>query len=335
MSLYEELELTETCTKDEIKKSYRRLAMLHHPDKGGNEEKFKKISSAYETLFDDNKRRDYDNSKKSTNFGSFNNMDDILKSFGRGFPFFKINPGNKTHQNKVSINYDLELELREVYLGCVKDIVITYNTNCSCYTICPYCRGQGKTQNMIRQGPFVQMYEKICDVCIGKGYSVKANCEECDEIGKYEKTSKLKITFHPKIMCKKIIVPLSREQVKNEIEVIINVKIKKDLLFEVKESGSGSINLIYKTEIDFVDSICGKDITIPHPKENITLNTYEKFGIIEQDKQYIIPNMGFRFETGIEEDNEEIGELIIIFKINYSKKQYTQEDREQLRKLLM
>jgi DnaJ family protein A protein 2 len=69
MSLYEELELTETCTKDEIKKSYRRLAMLHHPDKGGNEEKFKKISSAYETLFDDNKRRDYDNSKNQLILG--------------------------------------------------------------------------------------------------------------------------------------------------------------------------------------------------------------------------------------------------------------------------
>ena len=54
-NLYDILSVNETATQDEIKKSYRKLAMEHHPDKGGSEEKFKKISEAYETLSDENK----------------------------------------------------------------------------------------------------------------------------------------------------------------------------------------------------------------------------------------------------------------------------------------
>lgn len=59
-TLYDELELPSTCTPEEIKQKYRTLAQIHHPDKGGNEEKFKRIKSAYETLSDPIKRSHYD-----------------------------------------------------------------------------------------------------------------------------------------------------------------------------------------------------------------------------------------------------------------------------------
>ena len=58
-NFYEILGVTESATQDEIKKAYRKLAVEHHPDKGGNEETFKKISQAYDTLGDDEKRRQY------------------------------------------------------------------------------------------------------------------------------------------------------------------------------------------------------------------------------------------------------------------------------------
>ena len=59
-TLYEELELSPTCTPDEIKQKYRTLAQMHHPDKGGSEEKFKRIKLAYEILSDPVKRSHYD-----------------------------------------------------------------------------------------------------------------------------------------------------------------------------------------------------------------------------------------------------------------------------------
>ena len=59
-NLYDELELPKNCTSEEIKQKYRTLAQIHHPDKGGDEEKFKRIKSAYETLSDPIKRAHYD-----------------------------------------------------------------------------------------------------------------------------------------------------------------------------------------------------------------------------------------------------------------------------------
>ena len=53
---YNVLGVNENATQEEIKKTYRKLAMEHHPDKGGNEETFKKISEAYDVLSDENKK---------------------------------------------------------------------------------------------------------------------------------------------------------------------------------------------------------------------------------------------------------------------------------------
>ena len=59
MNLYEELELPRDCTFDEIKQQYRHLASIHHPDKGGDVEKFKRIKLAYEVLSDPERRKTY------------------------------------------------------------------------------------------------------------------------------------------------------------------------------------------------------------------------------------------------------------------------------------
>jgi len=65
MTLYEELELTPNCSFDEIKQQYRTLAGIHHPDKGGDEEKFKRIKNAYEILSDPVRRKQYDDGKST------------------------------------------------------------------------------------------------------------------------------------------------------------------------------------------------------------------------------------------------------------------------------
>jgi DnaJ-class molecular chaperone len=61
---YKTLGVDEKATEDELKKSYRKLSMLHHPDKNGNtdesKQKFQELNNAYETLSDGNKRRMYD-----------------------------------------------------------------------------------------------------------------------------------------------------------------------------------------------------------------------------------------------------------------------------------
>jgi hypothetical protein len=55
------LNVSENCTKEEIKKSYKNLCKVHHPDKGGDSEQFNKISRAYQILANDTCRKLYDN----------------------------------------------------------------------------------------------------------------------------------------------------------------------------------------------------------------------------------------------------------------------------------
>lgn len=58
--LYKELGLERGASKDDIQKAYRKKAAKSHPDRGGNGDDFKVIAKAYEVLFDDDKRKRYD-----------------------------------------------------------------------------------------------------------------------------------------------------------------------------------------------------------------------------------------------------------------------------------
>jgi DnaJ homolog subfamily A member 2 len=58
--LYETLGVEKDCSASDIKKAYRKLSRLHHPDKGGDEHKFKEINAAYEILSDPENRAKYD-----------------------------------------------------------------------------------------------------------------------------------------------------------------------------------------------------------------------------------------------------------------------------------
>ena len=60
MNPYTELEVPVDASTEDIKQKYRTLAQLHHPDKGGNEERFKRIKQAYEILSDPFRRQQYD-----------------------------------------------------------------------------------------------------------------------------------------------------------------------------------------------------------------------------------------------------------------------------------
>jgi DnaJ-class molecular chaperone len=80
--LYATLGVAKNASQDEIKKAYRKLAQTHHPDKGGDEAKFKEIQTAYDTLGDEQKRAQHDRGGNGHQpFGAYGNsqMDDILR----------------------------------------------------------------------------------------------------------------------------------------------------------------------------------------------------------------------------------------------------------------
>ena len=94
-SHYDTLEIQKDASQNDIKKAYHKLAVKHHPDKGGDSEKFKQIAEAYEILSNSKKKQQYDD------FGSVN-MDigfdpmDIFNHFDRMFGHNFIDPNNIT-----------------------------------------------------------------------------------------------------------------------------------------------------------------------------------------------------------------------------------------------
>jgi len=102
LSFYDILEVQETATADEIKKAYRKLSMVHHPDKNGNSqestEKFQKISEAYEVLGTPEKKKEYDmmqNNPFLKMMGSNSGMHPVDELFSSlfGMPFMNAGLG--------------------------------------------------------------------------------------------------------------------------------------------------------------------------------------------------------------------------------------------------
>ena len=115
MTHYQTLGVTEQANADEIKRAFRKLASQHHPDKGGDKNKFQEIQRAYDTLSDDGKRQQYDMERQGHGNHGFQfhfnngNIDEIFRSFGFGAghdPF-----GQFRHQQHQRRNKDLRIEM--------------------------------------------------------------------------------------------------------------------------------------------------------------------------------------------------------------------------------
>lgn len=122
MDYYSTLGLKRGATQEDIKKAYRSMAMKHHPDRGGDEKKFKEISAAYDILSNPEKKQMFDagidpnnsNNRSGFNQGPFEfhfgtgDLNDLFSNFGFG--------GRPMRRNK-SFNITVEITLEEVLTG--------------------------------------------------------------------------------------------------------------------------------------------------------------------------------------------------------------------------
>ena len=115
MDHYQTLGVGRNAETKEIKRAYRKLASIHHPDKGGDQEKFKDIQKAYETLSDPQKKEQYDNPNPFQNFQG--NPQDI---FRQGSPFGDIFGdifGQRQRQGNPDSVGDIKITLQQAYHG--------------------------------------------------------------------------------------------------------------------------------------------------------------------------------------------------------------------------
>jgi curved DNA-binding protein len=128
MDYYNTLGISKSASEADIKSAYRKMAMKHHPDRGGDEKKFKEVTEAYETLSDPQKKQMFDMgvdpNAQHTSYrqGSpfefhFNtgNFEDVFSNFGFG--------GRPVRKNK-TLNVNIEVSLEDILKGRVIDAEI-------------------------------------------------------------------------------------------------------------------------------------------------------------------------------------------------------------------
>ena len=212
---YEVLGLQRGCEVSEIKKSYRRLAMDHHPDRNPGdhaaEERFKELAEAYQILSDPERRELYDRyghsgPQRQSGFQGFSGVEDILSQFA---DFFGGGGGGRRGP-RVEQGDDLQEELtitfREAAKGCAKTFDLTRLVHCAtCHgsgakagshpTSCGTCGGRGQVAH--NQGIF--MIATTCPTCRGRGSVVKDKCSECKGGGVERKKESVTVNVPPGI----------------------------------------------------------------------------------------------------------------------------------------
>ena len=280
---YKILGIERNASDAEIKKSYRSLAMKHHPDRNVNnpeaaEAKFKEIKEAYEILSDSKKRSAYDQfghagidqsmggGRSGAGAGDFSDV------FGDMFgDIFGGRRGGTQQggQRGSDLRYNLEISLEEAVHGTDQKIRIPVLVSCdscsgsgakagSAPVTCSMCHGHGQVR--MQQGFFT--VQQTCPTCRGTGKQIKDPCGKCHGQGrvKDEKTLSAKI---PAGVDTGDRIRLTGEGEAGQMgapsgDLYIEIQVKRHTIFN-----RDGANLSCEVPISFVTACIGGEIEVP------------------------------------------------------------------------
>jgi molecular chaperone DnaJ len=299
---YKILGIGKNATPDEIKKAYRRLAHEHHPDKGGNQEKFKEVNEAYQVLSDERKRsqydqfgttfeqararggaqgfegfRDFSSFADAFNFGQSTNggagFEDIFETIFGGQGAGRAQRGGRRMRRGQNINIDTEISLEEAYKGVEREISLRKNVICShCQGTgsepgskmnqCLNCRGQGQIEQRTGGGFFSFSQVVICPKCAGSGKIPEKACVRCGGQGRVKETSTIKVKIPAGISDGQTI------SLQGQGEAAPSGGVAGDLYMNVHVKNDPRFkregdNLIYELPITFSQAALGDKVEIP------------------------------------------------------------------------
>lgn len=220
---YRILGVEKGASADDIKRAFRALAHQHHPDKGGNEEKFKEINEAYQVLGDAKKRASYDQfgSADGPQFGGGGNPFGGFQNGGFSFDFGDIDPSmfgdlgdmfggmfgggsSRKRRGGQDIQTRVDLSFKDAVFGVSRDI--TFHTNISCTRCsgvgaepgtkmhaCKTCSGKGVTMGVERTIFGQMQVRKACVACHGEGETPEKPCTTCKGAGVHAGQKKVQV----------------------------------------------------------------------------------------------------------------------------------------------
>jgi len=292
---YQVLGVDRNASHDDIKKAYRRLAHKYHPDKGGDEKKFKEINEAYQILSDTEKKNQYDRfgqvfgggfegGQPGWDFGPGFNFEGMRDKFGEeGFDAMDLGDifgeifgfggaRKKDFKRGKDIEIDIEVPLEAVLKSQEKEISLYKLNKCSrCQgkgaepgtkvNECFSCRGTGQVQQIKKTifGSITRV--TVCPECGGEGFRPEKPCNVCKGEGRVKTEEKIKFFIPAGIDTNQVIKIEGKGEAGRKGgksgDLYVRVFVKKHPVFKRKGD-----NLFATVPISFSQAALGDEVEV-------------------------------------------------------------------------
>ncbi len=295
---YEILGVAKTASAEEIKKAYRKVAMLYHPDRNPGdkaaEEKFKEAAEAYEILSDADKKAQYDRYGHAGVSGQGRgghsgaggmNMEDIFSQFGDIFGddlfgnFFGGQQRGGRAQQRVrgirgsNLRVKLKLTYEEIAKGVTKNIKVKKHVACTTcggsgakdkgsVQACSSCNGSGQVRRV--QNTFLGQMQTVttCPACNGEGTTITAKCGACKGEGRVygEETVSIDIPAGVQEGMQMNVSGRGNAGERGGMAGDLIILIEEEPHKELHREG---LNVAYELHLSFTDAVFGTQVEVP------------------------------------------------------------------------
>lgn len=336
--LYEVLGVPQTASKEEIRKAFRKLAVKTHPDRGGDQEKFKEVNAAYEVLSDDEKRKTYD----KYGFEGLKNGGMGQSGFGDIFDIFFNGRGKgggqkETPQMKPTVK-EVKISLHDAYHG--KMVNVNVERKCICndcngkggsqVQTCHKCKGKGIVVKLIQMGPgMYSQSQSYCTDCKGDGKSIKKEhlCKGCKGEKIFTKNEVVEVPIATGVPNKaKLLIPGKGnehpEYRSGDLYVIVDIK-------NDNEFRRAKDDLHITKKIGLIEALSGFRFNLKHLNDSKVTIAVPANTVVQHTDVMRVKNLGMpKYKESLS-----YGDLYVHFEVEMPKS-FTPEQIEKLSQIL-